>query len=573
MAANPNDILNEKLVSIGFTADEIAQAREASAAQKISLLHVLENLNKVASRLLVDTVGAAYGCAVVHLEDRDIPQNIIDQIPKDLAAKLRVIPIDRSANNLIVATGNPMSPDLLKAIQLRTNFFTRAVLASELRISEALKKYYASMLDVSKLDIEDAQSENDPNARQEIGGDNADDAGITRLANFILQQCLSQGASDIHIEPYETEMRVRLRIDGSLQELQKVKLAWKESLLTKIKIMAKMNISEKRLPQDSNMNVSIGGRPVDFRVNSCPTAYGEKIVMRILDKGSLQTDMTKLGFEADDLRRFKDCIHQANGMVLVTGPTGSGKTVTLYSALAELNKLTDNIVTAEDPVEFTLPGINQVPIRNDIGLDFKTALKAFLRQDPDIIMVGEIRDLETAEIAMKAALTGHMVLSTLHTNSAPETVTRLLNMGVEPFNLVSALTCVVAQRLIRKVCSRCAAPDPDVTPQILIDMGFHPAYASKVVAMKGKGCVTCNNTGEKGRTAIHEVLVMTEDVKQAVAKKFAPMELKQVCMKSGMRSLRQSALLKVAQGVISVTEVLAMTMADNDIDRSDQDAA
>jgi type IV pilus assembly protein PilB len=573
MAGNPNDVLNQKLISIGFTADDVVQAREASAAQKISFLYALENLNKVASRLLVDTMGAALGCAVVHLEDCDIPQNIADQIPKDLATKMRVIPIERSANNLIVATGNPLSPDLLKAIQLRTNFFTRAVLASEARISEALKKHYAGTLDVSKLDIEDAKLDNDPNARQEIGIDNADDAGITKLANFILQQCLAQGASDIHIEPYETEMRVRLRIDGALQELQKVKLAWKESLLTKMKIMAKMNISEKRLPQDANMNVSIGGRPVDFRVNSCPTAYGEKIVMRILDKGSLQTDMTKLGFEADDLVKFKDCIHQANGMVLVTGPTGSGKTVTLYSALAELNKSTDNIVTAEDPVEFTLPGINQVPIRNDIGLDFKTALKAFLRQDPDIIMVGEIRDLETAEIAMKAALTGHMVLSTLHTNSAPETVTRLLNMGVEPFNLVSALTCVVAQRLVRRVCARCAVPDPEVTPQVLIDIGFHPAYASKVVAMKGKGCATCNNTGEKGRTAIHEVLVMTEEVKQAVAQKFAPMELKQVCMKSGMKTLRQSALLKLARGILSVKEVISMTMPDNDIDRSDQDVA
>jgi len=574
MALSPIDtLIDQKLASLGFTVQELALARDAATKNKTPFLQEVEILNKVNSRAILEALAPVMSCPCVHLEDRDIPQNIIDLIPKDLAEKLRIIPIDRSANNLIVATGNPLSLEIVKSIQKKTNFFARLVLASELRLDEAIKKYYASYLDVSTLQIEDVVSANSANSRQEIGGDNADDAGITRLANYILQQCLVQGASDVHVEPYETDMRVRLRVDGALRELLKVKLSWRDALLTKMKIMAKMNISEKRLPQDANMNVSIGGRPVDFRVNSLPTAYGEKIVMRILDKGSLQTDMTKLGFEADDLRRFKDCIHQANGMVLVTGPTGSGKTVTLYSALAELNKSTDNIVTAEDPVEFTLPGINQVPIRNDIGLDFKTALKAFLRQDPDIIMVGEIRDLETAEIAMKAALTGHMVLSTLHTNSAPETVTRLLNMGVEPFNLVSALTCVVAQRLIRKVCSRCAAPDPDVTPQILIDMGFHPAYASKVVAMKGKGCATCNNTGEKGRTAIHEVLVMTEDVKQAVAKKFAPMELKQVCMKSGMRSLRQSALLKVAQGVISVTEVLAMTMPDNDIDRSDQDAA
>ena len=574
MALAPIDtLINEKLVSLGFTVQELAAARESSVKNKTSFLYEVEHLNKVNSRLIVETLAPAMNCPIVHLEDRDIPQNIIDLIPKDLAEKLRVVPIDRSANNLIVATGNPLSVEIVKSIQRRTNFFARLVLASEIRLEEAIKKYYASYLDVSTLKIDDIVSEHDANARQEIGGDNSDDAGIIRLANYILQQCLSQGASDIHVEPYETEMRVRLRIDGALRELLKVKLAWRDSLLTKMKIMAKMNISEKRLPQDANMNVSIGGRPVDFRVNSCPTAYGEKIVMRILDKGSLQTDMTKLGFDETDLQKFKHSIHQANGMVLVTGPTGSGKTVTLYSALAELNTLSDNIVTAEDPVEFTLPGINQVPIRNEIGLDFKTALKAFLRQDPDIIMVGEIRDLETAEIAMKAALTGHMVLSTLHTNSAPETVTRLLNMGVEPFNLVSALTCVVAQRLMRKVCSRCAEVDPDVTPEVLIDLGFHPSFASSVVAKRGKGCGTCNNTGEKGRTAIHEVLVMTEDVKQAVAHKLAPMEFKQVCMRSGMKTLRQSALLKLAQGLVSVKEVLAMTMPDHQIDPGEQSAA
>jgi type IV pilus assembly protein PilB len=372
------------------------------------------------------------------------------------------------------------------------------------------------------------------------------------------------GASDIHVEAYETELRVRLRIDGALRELTKLKIGWKEPLITKMKIMAKMDIAEKRLPQDKNMNLLIGGRPIDFRVSSMPTAFGEKMVLRILDKGSLQTDMTKLGFEPDDLVKFKDSIAQANGMVLVTGPTGSGKTVTLYSALAELNKITDNIVTAEDPVEFTLHGINQVPIRNEIEFTFAKALKAFLRQDPDVIMVGEIRDFETAEIAMKAALTGHMVLSTLHTNSAPETITRLLNMGVEPFNVVSALTCVVAQRLIRKVCSKCAERDPDVTTEVLIDLGFSPEYADQIVPMKGKGCFACNNSGEKGRTAIHEVLVMTDDVKNAVARRLPPMELKTVCMASGMRTLRQAALMKMAKGIISAKEVVSMTMPDDD---------
>lgn len=571
MGAPAADILSEKLLSLGFTPADLESAREKMTVAKISYLQALESFAKVPSRDLIEAIASVINCAVVHLEDRDIPANIIELVPKDIAVKMRVVPIERSANNLIIATGNPQSADTLRAVQVRTNFFIRAVLASEARITEALDKYYAGVLDVSKLKVDERNSEAETAQRQEISV-TENDAGIIQLANFILQQCVAKGASDIHIEPYETEMRVRLRIDGALQELQKVKLAWKDQLITKIKIMAKMNISEKRLPQDANMNVSINGRPIDFRVNSCPTAFGEKIVLRILDKGSLQTDMTKLGFESDDLVKFKQCISLANGMVLVTGPTGSGKTVTLYSALAELNKSTDNIVTAEDPVEFTLPGINQVLIRNEIGFNFASALRAFLRQDPDVIMVGEIRDLETAEIAMKAALTGHMVLSTLHTNSAPETITRLLNMGVEPFNLVSALTCVVAQRLIRKVCSKCSAPDPDVNATALIDLGFHPAFASKVIAKKGRGCSACNNSGEKGRTAIHEVLVITDEVKHAIASKLPPMELKRVCMASGMRTLRQAALLKLAAGMISVKEVLAMTMADDDNDRAGQEA-
>jgi type IV pilus assembly protein PilB len=562
MGAPARDLFSEKLRSLGFTDAELATAIENMNNQKISFVQALESLGRINSRVLIDALGPLYGCPVVHLEDRDIAANIIDLIPKDLASKLRIIPIERSANNLIVATSNPQSPDTLKAIQLNTKFFPRAVLASELRIGDALQKYYSGVLDVSKLKIDEGQIAE--NFRQEIGSQQGDDNGIASLANFILQQCLALGASDIHVEPYETEMRIRLRIDGALRELQKVKLGWKEPLIAKLKIMAKMDISEKRLPQDKNMNVSIGGRPIDFRVSSCPTAFGEKMVLRILDKGSLQTDMTKLGFETDDLEKFKMSIQQANGMVLVTGPTGSGKTVTLYSALAELNKITDNIVTAEDPVEFTLPGINQVLIRNEIEFTFAKALKAFLRQDPDVIMVGEIRDLETAEIAMKAALTGHMVLSTLHTNSAPETITRLLNMGVESFNLVSALTCVVAQRLLRKICSKCAVRDEEVTPNVLMELGFSQDFAAKVVPMTGLGCVACNKSGEKGRTAIHEVLVMTEDVKAAVAAKLPPMELKVICMNSGMRSLRQAALIKMARGIISAKEVVAMTMPDHD---------
>jgi type IV pilus assembly protein PilB len=570
MAAPALENLTEKLLSIGFTMEDLAAAKTSSEQNKISLTQALENIGRVQPRALIQALAEFWGCNAVHLEDRDIPDNIISLLPKDLATKLRVIPIERGANHLIVATGSPQNPDIMKAISIKTNYFPRAVLASERRITEALQKYYANTLDDSKLKIEVSQNDNF-GARMEIGGDGTDDAGIQQVANFILNQCLSLGASDIHIEPYETELRVRLRIDGMLQELRKLELSWRDPLIAKIKIMSNMDITEKRLPQDKNMNVTIGGRPIDFRVSSCPTMFGEKLVLRILDKGSLQTDMTKLGFEEDDLKKFKASIHQPNGMVLVTGPTGSGKTVTLYSALAELNKKTDNIVTAEDPVEFTLPGINQVLIKNEIEFTFAKALKSFLRQDPDVIMVGEIRDLETAEIAMKAALTGHMVLSTLHTNSAPETITRLLNMGVESFNLVSALTCVVAQRLIRTNCKKCVTRDPEVTPAMLVELGFHPAFAAKVVPMKGTGCKECNNTGEKGRTAIHEVLVVTEDVRHAIARQVPPMELKKVCMASGMRTLRQAALMKMARGMISVKEVVAMTTSDADGHSSAED--
>lgn len=562
MGAPARDIASEKLIAIGFTDEDLARANQAVASQKISLIHALENIGRVPSRLLVETMGAIYNCPVVHLEDRDIPQTILDLVPKDAASKLRAIPIERSANNLIVAMGNPTNQEILKALQRRTNFFIRPVVASEHRINDMLQKSFTVGLDLSKLKIEEAVSE-DSN-RVEIVGQGADDNGIASLTSYLLQQCLVLGGSDIHVEAYESELRVRLRIDGALRELLKLKVGWKEPLITKLKIMAKMDIAEKRLPQDKNMNVLIGGRPVDFRVSSMPTAFGEKMVLRILDKGSLQTDMTKLGFEEDDLVKFKESISQANGMVLVTGPTGSGKTVTLYSALAELNKVADNIVTAEDPVEFTLHGINQVPIRNEIEFTFAKALRAFLRQDPDVIMVGEIRDYETAEIAMKAALTGHMVLSTLHTNSAPETITRLLNMGVEPFNVVSALTCVVAQRLMRKVCPNCASRDPAVTTEVLIDLGFSPDYAQQVVPMKGKGCLACNNSGEKGRIAIHEVLVLTDEVKNAVARRLDPMELKAVCMASGMRTLRQAALMKMARGIVSAKEVVSMTIPDDE---------
>ena len=343
-------------------------------------------------------------------------------------------------------------------------------------------------------------------------------------------------------------------------------------LTSRVKIMSNLDIAETRLPQDGAINIRINDADVDFRVSCLPTVYGEKIVLRILDKSNLQVDMTKLGFERDEMDKFVSSIHSPFGMVLVTGPTGSGKTTTLYSALADLNKESDNIMTAEDPVEYNLEGINQVQMKPDIGLNFAAALKSFLRQDPDIIMVGEIRDLETAEIAIKAALTGHMVLSTLHTNSAPDTISRLLNMGVEGFNLVSALTCITAQRLLRKICQKCKVVDDSVTPEAMIDLGIHPNFVSRVKAYKGAGCNACNNTGNKGRVAVHEVLKLSDPVREAILKNLPSMEIKKIAMANGMRSLRQSALVKMVQGLTNAVEVVGSTAPDSD-SASGQNAA
>jgi type IV pilus assembly protein PilB len=372
------------------------------------------------------------------------------------------------------------------------------------------------------------------------------------------------GASDIHVEPYESYMRIRLRIDGVLQEIARPPAHMKAAVASRFKVMAGLKIEEKRLPQDGNINATIENKPIDFRINTLPTVHGEKIVLRILDKSSLQVDMTKLGFEQSDLNRFKDSIHKPFGMVLVTGPTGSGKTTTLYSALADLNQISDNIMTAEDPVEFTLEGVNQVHVKPEIGLTFADALKAFLRQDPDIVMVGEIRDRETGEIAIKAALTGHMVLSTLHTNSAADTVVRLQNMGLESFNLISALQCIVAQRLARRICVKCREPDPSLKPEYLVSLGVPPDVAAKSTAYKGRGCDHCNKSGYKGRTAIHEVMVINDDLREAIMKGAPAMTLKKIAMASGMRTLRQNALLKMLKGETDALEVVANTAADDD---------
>ncbi len=553
---------------------------ETLARQKsILLVHALIRLKASDSTKLLTAWAQAFHLKIADLDSMDIPNDIINLIPDQLAKQARAIPIDRVGNNIIVAVENPQDLHTVNLLQLKTGYLLKTVLASEEKISNALSRYYGHKnLDMDRFNRPGTTQTKAklPEQRLVITSDNAstsEDAPINSLVDSVIRACVERGASDIHVEPYESYMRIRLRIDGTLQEIARPPGTMRAAIASRFKVMAGMKIEEKRLPQDGNINVVIDSRPIDFRINTLPTVHGEKVVLRILDKSSLQVDMTKLGFEADDLKRFKGAIHNPYGMVLVTGPTGSGKTTTLYSALAELNQVSDNIITAEDPVEFTLEGINQVHVRPDFGLTFADALKAFLRQDPDVIMVGEIRDKETGEIAIKAALTGHMVLSTLHTNSAADTIIRLQNMGLESFNLVSALQAVVAQRLARRVCASCRVHDTTIRPEDLISLGVDPTTAAQAKVYKGAGCHVCMQSGYKGRTAVHEVMVINDEIRKAIMDGAPSMELKRIGMKTGMRTLRQNALIKMLRGETDPLEVVSVTSSDETSHLAGQSAA
>lgn len=548
---------------------KVLQDAEAMARQhSILLVHALVRLKAADPNKLLAAWAQAHHLKIADLDSMDIPADIIQLIPAQLAKQARAIPIDRVGNNIIVAVENPQDLHTVNLLQLKTGYLLKTVLASEDKITKALARYYGSKsLDMDRYNKSSATQVKTKSSEQRLvinaenNGSN-EDAPINALVDSVIRACVEHGASDIHVEPYESYMRIRLRIDGTLLEIARPPAPMKAAIASRFKVMAGMKIEEKRLPQDGNINVVIDNRPIDFRINTLPTVHGEKVVLRILDKQSLQVDMTKLGFEADDLKRFKEAIHNPYGMVLVTGPTGSGKTTTLYSALAELNQISDNIMTAEDPVEFTLDGINQVHVRPDVGLTFADALKAFLRQDPDIIMVGEIRDKDTGEIAIKAALTGHMVLSTLHTNSAADTIVRLQNMGLESFNLVSALQAVVAQRLARRVCNNCKVVDSSMRPEDLVSLGVPPETAQNAKVFKGAGCHVCMQSGYKGRVAVHEVMLINDELRRAIMDGAPAMELKRIGMLSGMRTLRQNALIKMLRGETDPVEVVSVTSAD-----------
>jgi type IV pilus assembly protein PilB len=519
-----------------------------------------------------------YGIPSINLEYFEADPNVIRLIPMETALKYQVLPLSRVGASLTLAMADPANVYAMDDIKFMTGFNIEPVVASEASIAEAIKKNYGSIEEQERKKeieelvsfIDDGQTESVEVEAEDESTLNlaalekaAEEAPVIKLVNYILTDAVERGASDIHLEPYEKEYRVRYRIDGVLQNIMQPPVKLRDAMISRIKIMAKLDISEKRLPQDGRIMIRMlhknRKKQLDFRVSVLPTLYGEKIVMRLLDKENLRLDMTRLGFEPEALEKFQRAIFKPYGMVLVTGPTGSGKTNTLYSSIAQLNQPDINILTAEDPVEFQLPGINQVQMKEQIGLNFAAALRSFLRQDPNIIMVGEIRDFETAEIAIKAALTGHLVLSTLHTNDAPSTISRLMNMGIEPFLVATSVHLICAQRLTRRICQQCKVEDK-VSPQFLVDAGFTPDETKTVKTCHGEGCTMCNNRGYKGRVGLYEVLEVTDELRELILVGASALELRKKAIEQGMITLRRSGLLKVAAGITTLEEVIRETL-------------
>jgi type IV pilus assembly protein PilB len=547
---------------------QLAKALEEQRAQGGRLGASLVKLGYIKEEDLAAFLSRQYGVPSINLSEFEIDMNVIKLVSNDVAQKYQLVPVNRAGSTLIVAMADPSNIFAIDDIKFMTGYNVEVVVASEASIKSAIDKYYdqsASFDDVMggmddiDLEVVDENEQVDLSALEKA----TEDAPVVKLVNLILTDAIKKRASDIHIEPYEKSFRVRYRIDGVLQEVMKPPMKLKNAITSRIKIMSEMDISERRLPQDGRIKIKLpGGQDMDYRVSCLPTLFGEKVVLRLLDKSNLQLDMTKLGYESQSLKWFKEQIHKPFGMVLVTGPTGSGKTVSLYSALAELNKVTENISTAEDPVEFNFAGINQVQMHEEIGLNFAAALRSFLRQDPDIIMIGEIRDFETAEIGIKAALTGHLVLSTLHTNDAPATINRLLNMGIEPFLVASAVNLITAQRLGRRVCQECKQPE-EIPREALLQAGITEAQLAEVVCYKGQGCSTCNGSGYKGRVGFYQVMPMFEELREMILSGANTAEIKRESMRLGVKTMRQAALTKMIEGVTTFEEVLRCTIADD----------
>ncbi|MGH9323048.1 MAG: type IV-A pilus assembly ATPase PilB [Vicinamibacteria bacterium] len=535
----------------------------------------LVKLGFVKDEEITQLLSRQYGVPSINLARFEIDPSVIKLVPAETAQKYQIIPLSRAGANLTIAMVDPTNVFAMDDIKFMTGYNVEPVVASETAIMESIEKYYGSVHSLQiKEEMDKLVETDDFNEDVEVleEGDDIDlvelekgteEAPVVKLCNLVLTDALRRGASDIHIEPYEREFRVRFRIDGILYVVMNPPMKLRDAIISRIKIMARLDISERRLPQDGRIKIRMNNqgklRELDYRVSTLPTLFGEKVVLRLLDKENLMLDMTKLGFEVSSLKKFEEAIFKPWGMALVTGPTGSGKTNTLYSAISQLNTPETNIMTAEDPVEFNLAGVNQVQMKESIGLNFAAALRSFLRQDPNIILVGEIRDFETAEIAVKAALTGHLVLSTLHTNDAPSTINRLMNMGIEPFLVATSVHLICAQRLVRRVCRECKTPI-EVPPQGFIDAGFAPEEAKDITAYKGRGCNLCNNTGYKGRVGLYEVLELTDDIRQLILEGASAIELKQKAIEEGMVSLRRSGLTKVRDGVTTLEEVVRETV-------------
>ena len=552
------------------------QLKEALRVQKETggkLGETLIKLGFVSEEDITECLSQQFGVPSINLAHFEIDASVIKLIPADVARKYNILPVNKTGATITIAMADPTNVFAMDDIKFMTGYNVEPVVASELGIKAAIDNYYgtASSLELKKVmeDLQQSESadlevlEDEEELDVEALAEGAEEAPVVKLCNLILTDAIKRGASDIHIEPYEKEYRVRFRIDGILYEIMNPPLKLRDSITSRIKIMSKMDIAEKRLPQDGRIKIRFSDnghtKDIDFRVSCLPTLFGEKIVMRLLDKDKLMLDMTKLGFEPESLVKFEAAILRPWGMVLVTGPTGSGKTNTLYSSIAKINTPETNIMTAEDPVEFNLAGINQVQVKEGIGLTFAAALRSFLRQDPNIILVGEIRDFETAEIAVKAALTGHLVLSTLHTNDAPSTVNRLMNMGIEPFLVASSVHLICAQRLVRRVCANCKEPHP-LTPAALLQAGFSAEDASTVMPFKGAGCDRCNMTGYKGRVGLYEVLEVAEELKELILVGASGLELRRKAIEEGMITLRMSGLRKVKDGLTTLEEVVRETV-------------
>ncbi len=567
--------LGDVLVKTGkITQQQLQQGLALQKEKGGRIGSALVKLGVISEKELVEFLSQHFGVPAIDLTRVEVDEGVIKIIPAEVARKYTILPVAKVGAKITLAMIDPTNVFAMDDIKFMTGYNVDPVVSSESALRTSIDKYYGSTHAIELKKVMEDLTEPTTDSSLEVLDDEQDidldtlekeseEAPVVRLVNIILTDAIKRGASDIHIEPYEKDYRVRYRIDGVLYEMMHPPLRLREAITSRVKILSKLDIAEKRLPQDGRIKIKTRiqerVKDLDYRVSVLPTIFGEKIVLRLLDKDNLMLDMTRLGFEADSLRRFEQAILKPYGMVLVTGPTGSGKTNTLYSALQRINTPEVNIITAEDPVEFNLPGINQVQMKEQIGLNFAAALRSFLRQDPNIILVGEIRDFETAEVAIKAAMTGHLVLSTLHTNDAPSSINRLMNMGIEPFLVATSVHLIVAQRLVRRICSACKEPT-EAPPAALVNVGFTEREAKTVKLFKGKGCDRCSNTGYKGRVGLYEVMEINDDVRELILSGASAVELRNKAIEIGMISLRGSGLQKLRDGVTSIEEVVRETV-------------